>query len=266
MTVREAPSPNHDERPPGTPTDTLVLHYTGMRSAEEAIARLRDPASRVSCHYVVEESGACWRLVPEGRRAWHAGVSYWRGHEALNGRSVGIEVVNPGHEWGYRPFPAAQMAAVCELARGILARHPIPARNVVAHSDVAPGRKQDPGELFDWRGLARAGVGLWPCGVADAGAGDAVRDAAGLAPVRAALGRIGYRVAPADAPEDAPGSASRDDSGGVSGRARDGGDDPALAAVLRAFQRHWRPEGVTGEADAGTRARLLAVARLVDGA
>ena len=265
---REAPSPNHDERPPGTPIDTLILHYTGMRSAEEAIARLRDPASRVSCHYVVEESGACWRLVPEGRRAWHAGVSHWRGHDALNGRSVGIEVVNPGHEWGYRPFPAAQMAAVRDLALGLLARHPIPPRNVVGHSDVAPGRKQDPGELFDWEGLARAGVGLWPHGVADAGGGDAVRDAAGLAPVRAALGRIGYRVAPGEVRGGGPGY---DRSGyDVLGRDRDGdapgGWDPALGAVLRAFQRHWRPAGVTGEADAGTRARLFAVARLAEDA
>lgn len=270
MNVREAPSPNHDERPPDQPVDTLILHYTGMRSAEEAIARLRDPASRVSCHYVVEESGACWRLVPEGRRAWHAGVSYWRGHEALNGRSVGIEVVNPGHEWGYRPFPPAQMAAVCALALGVLARHPIAPRDVLAHSDVAPERKQDPGELFDWEGLARRGVGLWPRGVADAGTTGALRDTTGLAPVRAALGRVGYRVPPRGAAADAPGDVSGDaapagESGHDPGGEAVDGRDSALAAVLRAFQRHWRPEGVTGEADAGTRARLFALARLIDG-
>ncbi|WP_372491059.1 N-acetylmuramoyl-L-alanine amidase [Falsiroseomonas oryziterrae] len=177
------PSPNHDARPDGTTVDMLILHYTGMRSGAEAVARLRDPVARVSSHYVVEEDGTVFRLVPEDRRAWHAGVSHWRGHELLNGRSIGIEIVNPGHEWGYRPFPALQMAAVCDLCLGILARHPIPARNVVAHSDVAPDRKEDPGELFDWEGLARNGVGLWPEVEGEAG-GDP----------RALLGAIGYRA------------------------------------------------------------------------
>jgi len=160
--VRRRDSPNQDERPSGTPIDMLVLHYTGMTSAGAAIDRLCDPAARVSSHYVVEEDGLVWALVPEARRAWHAGVSFWRGHRDLNDRSVGIEVVNPGHEWGYRPFPGLQMAAVCDLCLDILARHPIPARNVVGHSDIAPDRKQDPGELFDWEGLAQNGVGLWP--------------------------------------------------------------------------------------------------------
>jgi N-acetylmuramoyl-L-alanine amidase len=217
--IRDAPSPNHDERPAGVPIDTLVLHYTGMRSAAEAIARLRDPAARVSSHYVVETDGLVWRLVPEDRRAWHASISHWRGHTVLNDRSVGIEIVNPGHEWGYEPFPALQMAAVCDLCLGVLARHPIPARNVVAHSDVAPDRKEDPGELFDWEGLAHNGVGLWP-----------MEDAAPADDVPAALAAIGYRT------------------------------DLPLPVVLRAFQRHWRQESVTGEADAGTRARLAAVA------
>jgi len=179
--VKEAPSPNQDDRP-GL-IDMLVLHYTGMRSAAEAIDRLRDPAARVSSHYVVEEDGQIWQLVPEDRRAWHAGVSFWRGHSVLNDRSIGIEIVNPGHEWGYRPFPALQMAAVCDLCLGILSRHPIPARNVVAHSDIAPDRKQDPGELFDWPGLAANGVGVWPAAV-DAPVED----------VPAALAAIGYRT------------------------------------------------------------------------
>lgn len=238
MIIRELPSPNHDARPEGEPIDTLVLHYTGMRSAAEAIARLRDPAAKVSSHYVVEEDGTVWRLVPEERRAAHAGVSYWRGHTALNGRSIGIEIVNPGHEHGYRDFPVLQMVAVCDLCLSILSRHAIPARNVVAHSDIAPDRKEDPGEKFDWAGLAREGVGLWPEGVPDHGTGGAVRDAADLRDVRRALGDIGYRVAP------------------------EGALDPALSTVLRAFQRHWRPEAVNGQADAGTLARLLAVARL----
>jgi N-acetylmuramoyl-L-alanine amidase len=217
--IRDLSSPNHDERPAGTPLDTLILHYTGMRTGAEAIARLRDPASRVSAHYVVEEDGAVFRLVPEDRRAWHAGVSSWRGHTLLNGRSIGIEIVNPGHEHGYRPFPALQMAAACDLCLEILSRHPIPARNVVAHSDVAPDRKEDPGELFDWQGLAANGVGMWP-----AEDGPATGDPLIL------LDAIGYRT------------------------------DLALPVLLRAFQRHWRPERVDGIADAGTLARLAAVA------
>lgn len=195
-------SPNHDERPPGTPIDMLVLHYTGMASARAALDRLCDPAARVSSHYVVEEDGLVWSLAPEARRAWHAGVSFWRGHRTLNDRSVGIEIVNPGHEWGYRPFPALQMEAVCDLCLDILARHPIPARNVVGHSDIAPDRKQDPGELFDWEGLARNGVGLWP----DPTDAPAPPDSPALAD---SLARIGY--------------------------------DPAFdpAVTLRAFERHW---------------------------
>jgi N-acetylmuramoyl-L-alanine amidase len=223
--IRHTPSPNHDERPEGTPIDTLVLHYTGMRSAGEAIALLcaTGGPKRVSSHYVVEEDGLIHAMAPEARRAWHAGISHWRGHEGLNGRSIGIEIVNPGHEWGYRPFPALQMAAVADLCLGILARHPIPPRNVVAHSDIAPDRKEDPGELFDWEGLARLGIGLWP---QDAPATE------GTDPLPL-LARIGYRT------------------------------DLPLKVLLTAFQRHWRQEQVDGQADASTMARLTAVAGLV---
>ena len=242
LTIRAAPSPNQDDRPTGGPIDMLVLHYTGMTSAQAAIDRLRDPAARVSSHYVVEEDGLVWSLVDERRRAFHAGVSYWRGHTGLNDRSIGIEIVNPGHEHGYRDFPALQSAAVCDLCLSVLSRHPIPPRNVVGHSDVAPDRKEDPGERFDWEGFARNGVGVWPLGVPNLGSGGVVRDAASLRDVRAALFDIGYRVAP------------------------EGALDPALATVLRAFQRHWRPEAVNGQADAGTLARLLAVARLLTAA
>jgi N-acetylmuramoyl-L-alanine amidase len=206
------------------PIDTLILHYTGMQTAQDAIDRLRDPAARVSSHYVVEEDGTVWRLVEEEKRAFHAGISFWRGHSALNERSIGIEIVNPGHEWGYRAFPAEQMSAVTELCQGILSRHPIPARNVVGHSDVAPDRKDDPGELFDWPGLAENGVGLWP------GSGAApVAEAA----VAAGLRAIGYPV-------------------------------PDLATTLRAFQRHWRPDAVNGLADAGTRARIADLLAALD--
>ena len=158
----ERPSPNHGPRHAGLPVDMLVLHYTGMRDAAAALERLTDPAAAVSAHYLIDEDGTTVRLVPEERRAWHAGVASWRGVSDVNGRSVGIELVNPGHEHGYRAFPKRQMTALLQLAAGILTRHPIPPRNVVGHSDVAPARKLDPGELFDWQTLAQAGIGLWP--------------------------------------------------------------------------------------------------------
>ncbi len=167
------PSPNFDPREDGTPIDMLVLHYTGMRSADAALERLCDPDAEVSAHYLIDEDGAVHRLVPEELRAWHAGVSFWRGNTGINGRSIGIELVNPGHEFGYRPFPEPQMQALIGLAVGILERHPIPARNVVGHSDVAPDRKEDPGELFDWPRLAGCGIGIWPTPETGAG-GDAM--------------------------------------------------------------------------------------------
>lgn len=156
-----APSPNFDTRPAGAPVDHLVLHYTGMQTGQAAIARLRDPATKVSAHYVVDEDGSIYALVDEQHRAWHAGISFWRGVRQLNDRSVGIEIVNPGHEWGYRAFPTAQMAAVLGLCQGVLSRHAIPPCHVLGHSDIAPDRKQDPGELFGWPWLAANGVGHW---------------------------------------------------------------------------------------------------------
>ena len=221
--MKQAPSPNWDARPAGEPVDMLVLHYTGMQTAEAAIARLRDPVAHVSSHYVVDEDGAIWQLVDEAHRAFHAGVSFWRGHEGLNGRSIGIEIVNPGHEWGYRAFPAVQMAAVAGLCLGILGRHPIPACNVVGHSDVAPDRKQDPGELFDWAGLARQGIGVWP------GFGDAP-----VADVGAALREIGYPVA--DLATTVTAFQRRWRPGLVDGVA-DHGTRCRLADVLGAFER-----------------------------
>lgn len=153
------PSPNYDDR--DGPVSVLVMHYTGMPTARAAIDLLKSPRAKVSAHYVVDEDGTIYNLVPEARRAWHAGISCWRGERMLNDSSIGIEIVNPGHAWGYRPFPDSQMLAVLNLAQQIIARHGIPARNVVAHSDIAPNRKQDPGELFDWSWLAARGVGIW---------------------------------------------------------------------------------------------------------
>ena len=155
-------SPNHGPRPEPARVDMLVLHYTGMTTAAAALDRLCDPDARVSAHYVVEENGVIWRLVPENRRAFHAGVSCWQGERDLNAVSLGIEIVNPGHEWGYRPFPEIQMASVEALCADLISRHSIPAHRVVGHSDIAPDRKTDPGELFDWPRLARAGIGIWP--------------------------------------------------------------------------------------------------------
>jgi N-acetylmuramoyl-L-alanine amidase len=181
MKCRTRPSPNHNERQ--RPISMLVLHYTGMETASGALDRLCDGSAEVSSHYVVDEDGTAWSLVPEGCRAWHAGAAFWRGETDVNSASIGIEIVNPGHEFGYRPFPEAQMRTVEALAADILARHPIPAWNVVGHSDVAPRRKQDPGELFDWRRLARAGIGLFPASTA----------APSAAP-GADLARIGYET------------------------------------------------------------------------
>ena len=157
----ERPSPNHDARG-GAAIDMLVLHYTGMAGAEAALDRLCDPAAKVSAHYLIDEDGAVYALVPEDRRAWHAGVAHWAGAANINSRSIGIELVNPGHEFGYRAFPEEQIAALTTLCHSILVRHPIPSARVLGHSDVAPARKEDPGELFPWARLAKAGIGLWP--------------------------------------------------------------------------------------------------------
>lgn len=177
------PSPNFGSRKE-TRIDMLVIHYTGMETGQAALDRLCDPQAEVSAHYMIDEDGTLYALVDEDQRAWHAGVSFWRGETDINSRSIGIELVNPGHEFGLRPFTRAQMAALIDLAQGLLARHAIAPRNVVGHSDIAPARKQDPGELFDWRGLAAKGVGLWPY---------AVPQGHGASP--AALAEYGYEVA-----------------------------------------------------------------------
>lgn len=234
MQIRKCPSPNHDSRPAETPVDILLLHYTDMRSCVEAIERLRDPDARVSAHYCVAIDGTVHALVPEDRRAWHAGISYWAGAADINSRSIGIELDNPGHQFGYRPFAEAQMQALIELCRGILERHPIPAHRVLGHSDVAPARKIDPGELFDWRRMAAAGIGLWPDATGFADPGAAVT-ADAMAKVQSDLARFGYDV---------------DVTGIADSRSR---------AALAAFQRHFNPCRITGEADGGTRRMLAAL-------
>lgn len=239
ITTIELPSPNHDERPDGTAVDMLVMHYTGMESGAAALDRLRDPGAKVSAHYVIEEDGRVFRLVDESRRAWHAGVSCWRGARDINARSIGIELVNPGHEFGYRDFPAAQMEALLLLARDIVARHPIPARNVVGHSDVAPSRKTDPGERFDWEALARRGVGLWPAGA-----------------------RPRHRMSRSFCPGDAdPVICAAQDLLADYGYdvARTGRLDEPTSLVVAAFQRHFRPAMVDGCLDEETLARLKAL-------
>jgi N-acetylmuramoyl-L-alanine amidase len=229
--MRERLSPNVDARPDGRAIDMLILHYTGMQSAQAALDRLCDPIAKVSSHYLIEEDGCVWRLVPEEARAWHAGVSYWRGVRNTNDASIGIELVNPGHEFGYRPFPEAQMQALERLALEILDRHPIAPRNVVGHSDVAPARKTDPGELFDWWRLAAKGIGLWPA----ASVPTSGNDPATIAAVQNDLAQFGYEAAPSGVLDD------------------------ATRCVLRAFQRHFRQARIDGEPDAETRARLAAL-------
>ena len=232
MTLRlvPMPSPNFNARPEGQAAEMLVLHYTGMPDAASALEILTDGAreKRVSAHYTLDEDGTVYAHVPEAMRAWHAGVSFWRGRDDVNARSIGIEIVNPGHEWGYRAFPKRQIDALIVLCRGILARHPIAARDVVGHSDVAPGRKTDPGEKFPWARLARNGIGLFP----RAGEAAVAEDA-----VAAALAAIGYGV---------PGAV-----------------DTPLETVIAAFQRRFRPARIDGVADAETRRTLAAVAATV---
>jgi N-acetylmuramoyl-L-alanine amidase len=230
LAIEHHASPNHGERAAGKPIDMLILHYTGMASEERALKWLCDPESAVSSHYFVFEDGRICQLVEESRRAWHAGQSFWDGETDINSRSIGIEIANPGHEFGYRPFPEVQIAAVIALCRDILARHPIPARHVLAHSDVAPLRKQDPGELFPWRQLAMAGVGLW------------IDDAPSLSVPQLQTGERG------------PGVAALKKRLRTYGYAVGEGDefDVVTEAAVRAFQRHFRAERVDGVADAST--------------
>jgi N-acetylmuramoyl-L-alanine amidase len=231
------PSPNHGERTDGRRPDMIVLHYTGMRDATAALERLRSPGSEVSAHYFVFEDGHVVQMVQESRRAWHAGVASWAGETDINSCSIGIEIANPGHDFGYPDFPKRQIAAVTALCRGILTRNPILAERVLAHSDVAPARKQDPGEKFPWRTLYESGVGNWvkPAPISD-GALQALGDRGdAVMALQRSLNSYGYGVA-------------------ISGNY-----DSATHEVVAAFQRHFRPERVDGVSDASTRATLREV-------
>ena len=238
----DRPSPNFDQRAGVKQPDILLLHYTGMQSCEAAVTRLTDAAARVSSHYTIDEDGTVYVHVPEHLRAWHAGVSSWRGHSDINSRSVGIEIVNPGHEFGYRAFPEAQIEAVVALSQSIIARHKIAARNVIAHSDVAPGRKTDPGELFPWRRLAEAGVGVWVDVVA-VNVATLSRGMSGpeVLALQSQLARYGY------------------------GLETSGEFDDKTEAVVREFQRHFRPEKFDGLADSKTQSLLRVFNEGLDG-
>lgn len=155
-------SPNFNERAGGQKPSIIILHYTGMKTGGAALERLCDPGSEVSAHYFIDEAGEVLQLVEEGKRAWHAGVAHWRGESDINSSSIGIEIVNPGHEFGYEPFPEAQMQAVISLCKSLIEKHSVAPSMVLGHSDVAPSRKLDPGHLFPWARLAQEGVGLWP--------------------------------------------------------------------------------------------------------
>lgn len=203
-------SPNWNERK--LPVSMVVLHYTGLPTAQEALERLCDPQAEVSAHYMIDEDGTVTQLVDEDKRAWHAGRSYWRGVTDVNSASIGIELVNPGHEWGYREFPEAQIESLLPLLADIVKRHNIPRANVVGHSDIAPARKADPGELFPWQRLARVRLAL-PVPKPQM---RLIFDNDGA--FYLALERFGYDIA-------------------------DG------HAVVRAFQRRWRPRLITGEID-----------------
>ena len=238
MVADVEPSPNHDERHGGAP-DMIVLHYTGMPSGEAALERLCAPDSKVSAHYVVFEDGRIVQCVPEDRRAWHAGLSSWCGETDINSRSIGIEIVNPGHEFGYRDFPLRQVAAVISLCKSIVTRRgPIRPERVLAHSDVAPGRKQDPGERFPWPLLYESGIGHWVRPAALNVEGPTLRIGDEGEPVlqlQQLFASYGYGI---------------EASGRYDERTRD---------VVTAFQRHFRPARVDGIADASTVRTLRAL-------
>lgn len=220
MDIIERASPNVNDRPSGACINMVILHYTGMKTGKAALERLCDPDAEVSAHYLIDEDGTTYQMVAESRRAWHAGLSHWSGAADINNCSIGIEIVNPGHEFGYRAFPETQMTAVEELLAEIIARHRVVPARVVGHSDIAPSRKQDPGELFDWKRLADKGLSIWPT---------VPRDPVIPADARHYLTKIGYDP------------------------------EVPLSDVVTAFQRRFVPTGVSGMLDQKTLTAIAAV-------
>lgn len=241
MDILPYPSPNKDARPQGAVIDTVILHYTDMEPVEAALARLADPEAKVSAHYVVGADGRIYRMVQEGLRAWHAGESHWRGSNGVNANSIGIEIDNGGHAHGSPAFPPMQMDAVLQLVRSIKERHGVADRNIIGHSDIAFLRKQDPGEKFDWAWLARNGVGVFPFGAKpihgpELKQGDAGTDVMKL---QQSLANWGY------------------------GLKTDGRFAEKTHACVVAFQRHYRPEGITGIWDNDCAGRLAMLHAMV---
>ena len=238
--IEPRPSPNHDARM--RDISHIIVHYTDMADCDAALTRLCDAAAKVSVHYFIRRDGHIFQLVEDDRRAWHAGVSYWRGETDMNSASLGIELDHDGHKDGKMDaFPDVQMAALISLLQQLTARHDIAPQNILGHSDIAPGRKIDPGEAFDWAALNKAGFGLWVDNVAiqdvpPLGLGS---DDKAVAPLQKALAAIGYQIA------------------------ADGVFGPQTQAVIAAFQRHFRPSKVDGIADAETQTLVYEICRLV---
>ncbi len=253
-------SPNYDRR--AGAINTLVFHYTGMGDGALALRRLCQRQSKVSAHYLIEEDGTVYALVDEKYRAWHAGRSFWRGLHDLNSHSIGIELVNPGHDLGYRPFPKKQIGSLISLSKSILARYAITPFHVVGHGDIAPWRKSDPGELFNWSLLAENGIGLWPRPKAGRPTSSILspQDAGRL------LTRIGYvPIKAMGAPQNTKSQNTRagdtkpQNTKSQNTRAGEPGDGPQLRDCLVAFQRRFCPDHISGTIDAQTCARLIQI-------
>ena len=223
LTPAEFSSPNFNDRPKDIVPNILVIHYTGMQSLDQALQRLMSSNSQVSAHYLISRKGEIFKLVSEEKRAWHAGVSYWRGETDINSYSIGIELENPGHEFGYSKFPKSQMSVLTELCVEIINKYSISPENIVGHSDIAPRRKKDPGELFDWKSLAKKGVGLWP---------EPILNKITVKSFEKSLNDFGYEVVD-------------------------------LRSTVTAFQRHYLPDTVSGISDATTQKTLATLMSLV---
>ena len=236
MKIIKSPSPNFENRPPSVSVNLLLFHYTGMKSASEAIARLCNPNSKVSAHYLIDEGGNIFSLVEENKRAWHAGVASWNDDVDINNISVGVEIANPGHEFGYSRYPERQMVAVETLSIDIIKRHSIRAARVLAHSDVSPSRKCDPGELFDWERLAAAGIGIWPKMLPVS----VDFEIGSIRQCQKQLKMIGYSLK-------------------VTGVL-----DECTRDTILAFQRHWLPNRLTGKFDVETVWRMESLLRALE--